>query len=195
MAAWHGCRGRLAGRSRRAPFRQSRCWRSLYVLLPFDLMSASFLDTRVAIMLGLSGVCGGRSGTCCRAQPRRVVAAGLVTLFAVRMAVVAQAWTEHRRDLADLRSRHRRGSAWGRGLHDQRATGGGAGLLGRGAAQPAAIEQAARRLSSAGVAAHRARRVLAGAVRQSRAAADPPAAAPTPGWPARRTTSPPTPPL
>ena len=38
------------------------------------------------------------------ARPRRVVAAGLVTLFAVRMAVVAEAWMEHRRDLADLRA-------------------------------------------------------------------------------------------
>ena len=75
----------------------------LYVVLPFDLMSASFFDTRIAIMLGFL-VFAVVEPTYLPWQPRRVVAAGLVTLFAVRMAVLAQAWVEHRRDLADLRA-------------------------------------------------------------------------------------------
>jgi hypothetical protein len=37
-------------------------------------------------------------------QAHHVAAAGLVALFVVRMAVVGLAWTEHRRDLADLRA-------------------------------------------------------------------------------------------
>jgi hypothetical protein len=35
---------------------------------------------------------------------RRAIAAGLTVLFAVRMAVLADVWTEHRRDLAQLRA-------------------------------------------------------------------------------------------
>jgi hypothetical protein len=75
----------------------------IYAASPFDLMSASFVDTRVAIMLGfllfaavdLSGV---------TPPVRRAIAAGLYLLFAVRMAVLADAWTDHRQDLADLRA-------------------------------------------------------------------------------------------
>jgi hypothetical protein len=75
----------------------------IYAASPFDLMSASFVDTRVAIMLGfllfaavdLSGV---------MPPVRRAIAAGLYLLFAVRMAVLADAWTDHRQDLADLRA-------------------------------------------------------------------------------------------
>jgi hypothetical protein len=75
----------------------------VYAASPFDLMSASFLDTRVSIMLGfllfatvdLSGL---------TSPARRAIAAGLYLLFAVRMAVLADAWTDHRRDLADLRT-------------------------------------------------------------------------------------------
>jgi hypothetical protein len=37
-------------------------------------------------------------------RPYRIAAVGCVLLFAVRMAVVAGVWTEHRRDLAELRS-------------------------------------------------------------------------------------------
>lgn len=105
-----------------------------YVVLPFDLMNASFLDMRVAVMLGFlvfasvdpvrgyagiahqrfwsrysipTGACGGFATP---VDPRskfwayRVAAAGCAVLFVVRMAVVAKVWTEHRRDLADLRA-------------------------------------------------------------------------------------------
>jgi hypothetical protein len=74
----------------------------LYAALPFDLMSASFFDTRIAIMLGFLVFAAVEPVRLSR--PRWVVAAGLVTLFTVRTAVLAQAWTEHRRDLADLRA-------------------------------------------------------------------------------------------
>ena len=75
----------------------------LYVALPFDLVGASFVDTRVAIMLGFlifAAVSPAR-------LPRRfgrAIAAAVVMLFTVRMLVVAAVWTEHRRDLADLRA-------------------------------------------------------------------------------------------
>jgi hypothetical protein len=75
----------------------------LYVALPFDLMSASFLDTRVALMLGLLLF----AVTDPAGLPRRagrLVAAGLTALFAVRMAVLAEVWAEHRRDLDELRA-------------------------------------------------------------------------------------------
>jgi hypothetical protein len=75
----------------------------LYAALPFDLMSASFLDTRIAIMLGFLLFATVDPGHLPRLT-RRVVAAGLAVLFAVRMAVVAEVWTEQRRDLADLRA-------------------------------------------------------------------------------------------
>jgi hypothetical protein len=74
----------------------------LYAALPFDLMSASFFDTRIAIMLGF--LVFATVEPVCLPWPHRVIAAGLGTLFAVRMAVVAEAWAEHRSDLADLRA-------------------------------------------------------------------------------------------
>lgn len=75
-----------------------------YVVLPFDLMSASFLDTRVAIMIGWLAF-----SVIEPAVPRGVVAwrlvgAGCVALFLVRMGVLADAWVDHRRDLAEFRS-------------------------------------------------------------------------------------------
>jgi hypothetical protein len=75
----------------------------LYVALPFDLMSGSFLDTRVAIMLGFLLFAAVDPVRLPR-QIGRAVAASLVVLFAVRMAVVAEVWADHRRDLADLRT-------------------------------------------------------------------------------------------
>jgi hypothetical protein len=74
----------------------------LYAALPFDLMAASFLDTRIAIMLGFLLF----AAVDPQRMPRlagRVAAACLVALFIARMSVVAAAWTEHRRDLAELR--------------------------------------------------------------------------------------------
>ena len=75
----------------------------LYVALPFDLVGASFVDTRVAIMLGfLIFAVVSPAGL-----PRlfgRAIAAAVVMLFTVRMLVVAAVWTEHRRDLADFRA-------------------------------------------------------------------------------------------
>jgi hypothetical protein len=75
----------------------------LYVAVPFNLMGASFVDTRIAIMLGfvLFAVIDPVR------LPRRAgqtVAAGLSALFAVRMTVLADIWVEHRRDLAELRA-------------------------------------------------------------------------------------------
>jgi hypothetical protein len=75
----------------------------LYVVLPFDLMSGAFLDTRVAIMLGFL-LFAAVEPACLPWRTRRAIFAGLAVLFAVRMAVVAEVWTEHRRDLADLRA-------------------------------------------------------------------------------------------
>ncbi len=74
----------------------------LYVALPFDLLSASFLDTRVAVMLGFLLFAAVEPSGASR-QARRTMAAGLALLFAVRMALVADVWRDHRRDLADLR--------------------------------------------------------------------------------------------
>ena len=61
----------------------------LYVVLPFDLMGASFLDTRFAIMFGflLFAVVDPMKMP---RQPRRALATGLAVLFALRIAVVAE---------------------------------------------------------------------------------------------------------
>jgi hypothetical protein len=75
----------------------------LYVTLPFDLMSASFLDARIAIMLGYL-LFAAVDPVGMPRPARRSVAAGLAVLFAVRMAVVAAVWAEHRRDVAELRA-------------------------------------------------------------------------------------------
>ena len=75
----------------------------LYAVSPFDLMSASFVDTRIAIMLGFllfAAIDPARMPW----QARGALAIGLAVLFAVRMAVVANVWTEHRHDLAELRA-------------------------------------------------------------------------------------------
>ena len=75
----------------------------LYVVLPFDLMDASFLDTRVAVMFGflLFAVV---DPVKMRRRPRQVLATSLAVLFALRMAVVAEVWMEHQRDLTQLRA-------------------------------------------------------------------------------------------
>jgi hypothetical protein len=75
----------------------------LYIALPFNLMGTSFVDTRIAIMFGFL-LFAAVDPVCLPRQARRVVAAGLVTLFAVRMAVLADVWVDQRRDLADLRT-------------------------------------------------------------------------------------------
>lgn len=75
----------------------------LYPLLPFDLMSAAFVDTRVAVMLGFL-LFAATEPAPLPPQIRPIFAAGLIGLFAVRMGMVADVWLEHRRDLADLRS-------------------------------------------------------------------------------------------
>ena len=76
---------------------------TLYVVLPFDLMGASFLDTRCAIMFGFLLFAVVDPMTMPR-QPRRALATGLAVLFALRIAVVAEVWTEHWHDLAQLRA-------------------------------------------------------------------------------------------
>jgi hypothetical protein len=75
----------------------------LYIAAPFNLMGASFVDTRIVIMFGFL-LFAITDPVCPRRWPRRAVAAGLTTLFAVRMTVLADVWVEHRRDLADLRA-------------------------------------------------------------------------------------------
>jgi hypothetical protein len=75
----------------------------LYVALPFNLMGTSFVDARIAIMLDFLLFAAVDPVRLPR-RARRVVAVGLAALFAVRMTVVADAWTGHRRDLADLRA-------------------------------------------------------------------------------------------
>ncbi len=74
-----------------------------YVVLPFDLKSASFLDTRVAVMVGWL-VFAVVDPVVVRPMAWRLVAVGGMALFLVRMGVLADAWTDHRRDLAELRS-------------------------------------------------------------------------------------------
>ncbi len=74
-----------------------------YVILPFDLKSASFLDTRVAIMVGWLAFAV-VDPVVPRPRAWRLVVVGCVALFLVRMGVLADAWTGHRRDLAELRS-------------------------------------------------------------------------------------------
>jgi hypothetical protein len=75
----------------------------LYPFLPFDVVSAAFVDTRVAIMLGLL-LFAATEPASLTPQIRSIFAVGLIGLFVVRMAIVAVVWFEHRRDLADLRS-------------------------------------------------------------------------------------------
>lgn len=76
---------------------------ALYAVVPFDLKSASFTDTRVAVMVGLMAFAAFDF------QPgqkmlRRVVCVGVALLFVVRAGVVTLAWWDHRADLAGLRT-------------------------------------------------------------------------------------------
>ncbi len=75
----------------------------LYMAAPFNLMGTSFVDTRIAIMFGFL-LFAAVDPVCLPRHLRRVVAAGLAALFAVRMALVAAVWVEQRYDLADLRA-------------------------------------------------------------------------------------------
>ncbi len=75
----------------------------LYPILPFDLMSAAFVDTRVAVMLGFL-LFAATEPAPLTLKIRPIFAAGLIGLFVVRMAIIVDVWFEHRRDLADLRS-------------------------------------------------------------------------------------------
>jgi hypothetical protein len=74
----------------------------LYLPLPFDLMSGSFLDTRVALMLGFLTF----AAVDFPRLPRWAgwaLAAACALLFSARMGVLADAWWGQRRDLAELR--------------------------------------------------------------------------------------------
>jgi hypothetical protein len=81
-----------------------------YFALPFDLKSGSFLDMRFAVMFGfLLFAAFDRAPQHVQAPARqrriyRVAAIGFAVLFAVRMAILAGVWTEHRRDVAELRA-------------------------------------------------------------------------------------------
>lgn len=74
----------------------------LYAVAPFDLKSASFTDTRLAVMLGLMAFAAFefKPG---RPTLRRAVCAGAALLFVVRMGVVSEAWWDQRAELAALR--------------------------------------------------------------------------------------------
>jgi len=95
-----------------------------YFVLPFDLMSASFLDMRFAVMFGfllfaavdpapqhvpITGEATARGRVMRLASRRdtrayRIAAVGYAVLFAVRMATLADVWTDQRRDIAELRA-------------------------------------------------------------------------------------------
>jgi len=91
-----------------------------YFVLPFDLMGASFLDMRFAVMFGFLLFAAvdlapqsalARESAICRwlrigppSWAYRIAAAGCAILFAVRMATLAYVWTEQRRDIAELRA-------------------------------------------------------------------------------------------
>lgn len=74
-----------------------------YAPMPFDLHGTSFVDTRLALLLGWLSF----AATDWTDAPRRVARAVLAIaagLFLLRMTVLAEAWWGQRRDLAELRS-------------------------------------------------------------------------------------------
>lgn len=73
-------------------------------VLPFDLMGRSFLDMRVAVMLGFLVFAAVDRSRGDHHVAYRVTAAACIVLFTVRMAVVAWVWTGHRHDLSELRA-------------------------------------------------------------------------------------------
>lgn len=75
----------------------------LYIVLPFNFMGTSFVDTRAAVMLGFL-IFAVVTPVCLPQLPSRAIATALATLFTVRMLVVAAVWVEHRSDLASLRA-------------------------------------------------------------------------------------------
>ena len=81
-----------------------------YFALPFDLMSGSFLDMRFAVMFGfLLFAAIDRAPQHVQATARqhgmyRIAAVGCAMLFAVRMTILAGVWTEHQRDVTELRA-------------------------------------------------------------------------------------------
>jgi hypothetical protein len=74
-----------------------------FFVAPYAWKGTYALDTRFAIMLGFMAFAGFVPS---RWPPafRRVVVAGLVLLFATRMALLMMAWAAHRADLADVRT-------------------------------------------------------------------------------------------
>jgi hypothetical protein len=74
-----------------------------YVVMPYAWKGTQQLDTRFAIMLG-SLLFAGFIPVRWPAALSAAVAAVVVALFLGRMAVVTEAWAEHRADLADLRA-------------------------------------------------------------------------------------------
>ncbi len=75
-----------------------------YLALPFDLMSASFLDMRVAVMLGYLAFAGVDTVRLDPVRWGRWMVAGCACLFVVRMALLADVWSEQRLDLGELRA-------------------------------------------------------------------------------------------
>ena len=75
----------------------------LYVILPFDLMGTSFLDTRCAVMIGYL-LFAATDPSSAPASVRRWWAFGCVGLLAVRFAVLTDVWVGHRRDVRDFRA-------------------------------------------------------------------------------------------
>ena len=155
-------------------------------------MSASFLDTRIAIMLGFLLFAAVDPARLPR-QSRRVVAAGL---RAVRGAHGGGGGGLGGTSARPRRSagRHRRRSAGGLGLHDQRAAARRRPLTGmRGRAAGGSRTRCVPSITCprcCSSSAARSGRCCSPIPHSSRSACGPP----TPGWLARRTTSPPTPP-
>ncbi len=78
-----------------------------YFALPFDLMSASFLDLRFAVMLGFllfAAIDPAPQVTRIGTRAYRIAAVGGVLLFGVRTLMLTNVWTEQRRDTVELRS-------------------------------------------------------------------------------------------
>ena len=73
-----------------------------YLAVPFAAKSGSFIDVRLPVMMAFLLFAAGEP----RLSPRTgvIVAAGVAALLLVRTGFIAQAWVDHRSDLADFRA-------------------------------------------------------------------------------------------
>ncbi len=75
----------------------------LYVAAPFRFKGTYNLDTRFVVLLGFL-LFGGMAPVALSPRVGRLIAAGVIALFVVRMAVLSGAWIGHNDDLAQLRA-------------------------------------------------------------------------------------------